>query len=400
MSDPFPPSPASENTPHSQARIDPAPPFLHSVAVPYNPVGDFVGRMYAATPRVYVTPIIIGINILVFLIMALKGAEGFDSADVPKMIQWGADYGPLTTNGQSWRLLSSMFVHFGVIHIALNMVVLYQLGPLTERLFGNFCFLVIYLLSGLCGSLLSAAMHPVIVAGGASGAIFGICGALIGFLAIQRSVIPRPLLKSLMNSMIFFVVVNVAIGSSVKMIDMSAHIGGLLSGVVLGAILSRRLDRGAGIWRAVAVLFLAGVPIVWAGTHLPFVADMDAEVRKMHAAIDDANTAFNSAADDWNKTRGSDEKANDRFATILDTQVLPPIRELCTHLQNLKGVSEENSNRDMQKLAVDYTANEQKRFEKLLLGLKNPKILDASVKESNQIEKDSDRISKELLKLE
>jgi membrane associated rhomboid family serine protease len=399
MSDPYPPPSASENTPPSPVRFDSAPSFPHSVAVPYNPVGDFVERMFAATPRVYVTPIIIGINVLVFLVMVVSGV-GFFSPDVGKMIQWGVDYGPLTTNGQSWRLLTSMFLHFGIMHIALNMVVLYQLGPLVERLFGNFCFLVIYLLSGLCGSLLSAIMHPVTAAGGASGAIFGVCGALIGFLAIQRSVIPRPLLKSLMNSMIFFVILNVAIGSSAKGIDMSAHIGGLLSGIVLGAILSRRLDRGAGIWRGIAVLFLAGTPIVWAGTHLPVVADMDAEVLKTHIAIDNANKVFNSAADDWNKTRGSDETSNGKFAAVLDTQVLPPIRQLCDHLQSLKGVSKENSNQEEQALAIKYATNERDRFELLLLGLKNPKTLDRSVQKSNEMEKNSEAIAKELLQLE
>ena len=80
-----------------------------------------------------------------------------------------------------------MFVHFGIIHIGMNMYVLWQGGPLIERLFGNFPYLVIYIFSGLVGSFLSLYAHPLSLTAGASGAVFGVYGALLGYLAVQRS---------------------------------------------------------------------------------------------------------------------------------------------------------------------------------------------------------------------
>ena len=105
-------------------------------------------------------------------------------------IRFGSNFGPLTWTGEEWRLLTSAFLHFGLIHIALNMFALYQGGGLVERLFGSTRFAVIYLLSALSGSVASGWWDPLRNSAGASGAIFGVYGALLAFLAVRRADIP------------------------------------------------------------------------------------------------------------------------------------------------------------------------------------------------------------------
>jgi len=133
--------------------------------------------LYAATPSAYVTKALIAANVLVYVLMVARGISRSGRRS-SKLLAWGAGYGPLTTNGQPWRLFTGDVPAFGIIHIGMNMFVLWQGGALIERLFGNFSYLVIYLLSGLCGSFLSLYTHPFGVSAGASGAVFGVYGAL------------------------------------------------------------------------------------------------------------------------------------------------------------------------------------------------------------------------------
>jgi len=123
-------------------------------------------------PRVFVTWVLIAINLAVFVLMVIRGV-GLMDPSIDSLLKWGADFGPLTTHGQWWRMLTSTFVHVGILHIAMNMYILLVSGPFVERLYGNVGFAVLYLLSGLGGSLVSLAWHPMLVSAGASGAIFG-----------------------------------------------------------------------------------------------------------------------------------------------------------------------------------------------------------------------------------
>lgn len=220
-----------------------------------SPIAIFRRDLFTATPKVFVTHVIIAANVLVFLCMVARNG-GFLMPSSETMLRWGAGFGPFTTNGQPWRLFTEMFLHFGILHIGMNMYVLWQGGPLVERLFGNFAYLVIYIFSGLTGSLVSLYTHPMDLAAGASGAVFGVYGALLGFLIVQRGAVPAPILKSLFNNVIFFIVANFALGAMQQHIDMSAHGGGVVGGFVLGAILSRKLVRGANLVRTLVVAIL------------------------------------------------------------------------------------------------------------------------------------------------
>ena len=114
----------------------------------YREVLNFREALFRATPRVFITRLILVANVLVFLAMAFSGVNAM-SPTGEDLIAWGANAGWLTLDGQSWRLFTCMFLHIGLIHIALNMYILWQVGNLLERLTGNVGFLVLYLGSGL-----------------------------------------------------------------------------------------------------------------------------------------------------------------------------------------------------------------------------------------------------------
>jgi rhomboid protease GluP len=210
----------------------------------------FGEALEAATPLVFITPAIIGINLLVFAIAFLGGVSPI-SPTAPQVLPWGANYGPLTEHGQWWRLLTACFLHFGIIHLGLNMFALLQAGILAEKLFGNIRFVVLYLFAGLVGNVAGLYLHPMTVSAGASGAVFGVYGALLAYLLIQHGVVPSAVTISVSKFAGLFVVYNIVYGMAHAEVDMVAHIGGLVSGFVAGALLAQpllpnqnRLHRG------------------------------------------------------------------------------------------------------------------------------------------------------------
>jgi membrane associated rhomboid family serine protease len=191
----------------------------------------FYDQLNKVTPKVFVYKILLQLNIAVFALIVLQGADIINpSGEI--LYAWGANYGPSTVNGQWWRLLSSMFLHGGVLHLAFNMYALKILGPIVEKIFGNVGFLLIYLFSGLCGSFASVYSNTGSSVG-ASGAICGIFGALIGFMVFKRSSIPKEISSSIFRNAALVILLNAFIGFGVSQIDNSAHLGGLLSGFVV-----------------------------------------------------------------------------------------------------------------------------------------------------------------------
>jgi len=224
--------------------------------------------------RSLVTPTIIAINIAVFIVMFFAGADLMNPNSAVH-IRFGSNFGPLTWTGQEWRLLTSAFLHFGLIHIALNMYALYQGGALVERLFGSTRFAVIYLLSALSGSVASGWWDPLRNSAGASGAIFGVYGALLAFLAVRRVDIPPSMLKSISSSALLFCLYSLVIGAAHPLIDNACHVGGLLGGLVSGVILARPFTPEARAVAqpaklAVAVLVVL-LPLAWLAQ--PLMAD-------------------------------------------------------------------------------------------------------------------------------
>ena len=181
---------------------------------------------------------IIGINIFLFLISAILSRSIVDM-DMQTLVDMGALYGPLTVlKGEWWRLFTAMFLHGGMTHILMNMFSLYLIGRGVEVYFEKKAYVSIYLFSGLIGGLASLYMHPNTVGIGASGAIFGVFGALAGFFLAHRDKIAAHS-REFMKDFAVVLGLNLALGLSIPSIDVSAHIGGLIIGLIGGFVISK-----------------------------------------------------------------------------------------------------------------------------------------------------------------
>ncbi|MFY9792819.1 MAG: rhomboid family intramembrane serine protease [Candidatus Sulfotelmatobacter sp.] len=193
------------------------------------------------------THILFGINVAVFvgmiIEMLLAGGSPFQEFSGLELVQWGANVGPLTLSGEWWRLLTCVFVHGGWLHIAFNMWCLWDLGALSESLYGRWTFGVIYLICGLGASLASVAWNPQVMSVGASGAIFGLAGALIAAFKLGEFSVPRAALSGPLRSLLVFVVFNLGFGAVSGFTDNAAHIGGLVTGLILGALIALLAPR-------------------------------------------------------------------------------------------------------------------------------------------------------------
>jgi len=199
----------------------------------------------AEAARIKFTPVVtltlIAMNVLVYVAMGLSGVSWTDPSSV-LAVRWGADFGPLTLSGEWWRALTSTFVHFGIIHIVFNMWCLWSLGSTLELFMGRKAYTVIYLLSGLMASLTSIAWNPWRVSAGASGAIFGVAGAFVSYLYFKKAPMDPKEVRQKLKNLLIFIGYNLLYGAAGN-VDNSAHLGGLVAGLILGSLAPAILRR-------------------------------------------------------------------------------------------------------------------------------------------------------------
>ena len=188
------------------------------------------------------TLVILAVNVLVFVAMLAKGVLLVDPQQ-DQLLRWGANFGPLSLGSQPWRIFVSNYLHIGLIHIFVNMWSLWQVGRLSEKIFGGWAYFLVYTATGITGSLASLFRDPMRVSAGASGAIFGLVGALIGALYLGKLPMPKAAQQALLKNLLVVAGVNLLYGASVARIDNSAHVGGLLMGLALGGILGPQLTE-------------------------------------------------------------------------------------------------------------------------------------------------------------
>jgi len=213
-----------------------------------------------ATDTMFITQLFVVMNILVFAAMSISGVSLFEPTS-KELIRWGANYGPYTLGGQPWRLLSCVFVHIGLIHIALNMWCLWVLGELAESLYGHVTFAFVYLTTGIGASVASVWWRPGGVSAGASGAIFGVAGALITSYYLGDFALPQDVVKTYLRRVVKFAAYNLVIGALSGRIDNAAHIGGLVSGLALGALIAKMAPQRNN-WTGRIAVFALGVVLV------------------------------------------------------------------------------------------------------------------------------------------
>jgi rhomboid protease GluP len=176
---------------------------------------------------------LVAANFAIWVGMLLSGTDPFDPSG-RSLLAWGANYGPLTTGGQPWRLLTCAFVHGGYFHLMFNIWVLWDIGRYLEVRTGHLVLAAVYAVCALGASIASLSFQPYLLSVGASGAIFGLFGFLLGALPRSRSAIRPDQVKGLRNSALAFIVFNVAVSSLIANVDHFAHFGGLATGAALG----------------------------------------------------------------------------------------------------------------------------------------------------------------------
>ena len=249
---------------------------------------------WASAPATYS---LVGINCAVYIAMVLNGVSAV-SPTTDQLMHWGANNaGSVLVNGEWWRIVTAMFVHVGFLHLATNMWCLWNLGLLAEPLMGSAGVLAVYILTGAAGNLLSTfkgwysfhqaweayhaagGLDPAIMfpaGAGASGAVFGIAGAVIVLLKSDRLPVPPIELKKLRKSVIYFAGLNLVLGLSINAgssymggglnIDNFAHIGGFGSGLLFAAPLVPRLGSPRPLFEMrlrVAVGMLVGILVLF-----------------------------------------------------------------------------------------------------------------------------------------
>jgi membrane associated rhomboid family serine protease len=211
--------------------------------------------------RPFATTILIGMNLAAFAAMLAMGVSP-TSPDQDSLVLFGANRGTLVVfENEWWRAFSCTFIHIGVLHLAVNMYSLWRVGAFVERLLGPGLFTVVYLLAGLGGSFASILWNPTHVSAGASGAIFGLFGFIVGFALRARNVLPPDAARSLWDGIILTIAINVFLAFSVPYLDNAAHLGGLAIGLFAGIMATdSALEReGRGASPASQVIVLAAV---------------------------------------------------------------------------------------------------------------------------------------------
>ncbi|HZQ94007.1 MAG TPA: rhomboid family intramembrane serine protease [Candidatus Sulfotelmatobacter sp.] len=215
------------------------------------------------------TQVLLGANVAVFIAMLLASSDPSAFANPLHQFttqlsrHFGANDGRDTLMGEWWRLLTYMFLHGSVLHILFNMWCLWDLGSLCESLYGRVTYAAVYLITGVAAGVASVGWNPGVSSVGASGAIFGLAGALISSFYLGEFSLPSFAIRGTLKSLVAFAAFNLFLGRAIGGVDNAAHIGGLVSGLILGALITKVAPqqdvpvRRAGVIAITALAVLA-----------------------------------------------------------------------------------------------------------------------------------------------
>lgn len=242
----------------------------------------FAALLRARARNPYVTWVVVAANCAMFLVTAALAGNAL-SFGSDTLLRLGALSAPRVFAGEWWRLPAAMFLHGGALHLAFNMLALYQVGLVVERLYGSATYAAIYLLAGLAGGCASMFWRQDAISVGASGAVFGVYGALLAYLLVQRGSIPSAVLRNLRTSTVLFVGYSIVIGLGAANIDNAAHLGGLAGGFIFGAGAARPLDRGWSLGALLRGLAACGVLLLIGASLLRLTPDPQADTQRVQA---------------------------------------------------------------------------------------------------------------------
>jgi rhomboid protease GluP len=302
---------------------------------------SLVHLMHSPWREVPVTVLFISINLAVFAVMAFSSGNVMHLA-TGTSLGWGANFGPATKEGEWWRLLTAVFVHLGVIHVAVNLWALWDIGRLVERLLGRWRYATLFIGSGVFGNLTSLALQdPPRVSSGASGAIFGLYGALIAFLWRERGRIAPDEYRWISTVAIAFSVLMLVVGIFIPSMDNAAHAGGLLAGMVLANLLGhgpvgRIASRTQTIFSLSGLLAGAAIVAVFLGLSSP--PYRYSEELAARTAIQQFVTQDKAITARWNALRTSDsDQSFNHIAGVLNQEVAEPYQRSFEALAKVEG---------------------------------------------------------------
>jgi membrane associated rhomboid family serine protease len=290
----------------------------------------------ARTRWAFVTPAIAAANVAVFLVM-LVGPGSFDDRET--LLAWGASFGPRTTNGEWWRLISSTFVHVGLFHVLASVAGTLRAGLMLERLVGNVAFATTYIAAGVLAGLASLAMHPVSLHAGASGAVFGVYGMLIAALIwgmVKRtdvSVPPAALLQLAPGAAFFLLYTFVTEG-----LVTPAMLAGATVGCICGAVLAGGVSTNkAPARRVLATMSATAAIVIVLAVPLRGVADVTGEIAQVVAIEDRTSHDYGAAIDKFKRGRLS----SDGLVETID-KIRPELRTMNVRLNSVLNVPPEH----------------------------------------------------------
>ena len=314
--------------------------------------------MKLAGSNLYATYAIIAINLIVFILMAINGAGVFE-ANPDVHIKWGSNYTALTMSGEWWRLITNIFIHFGIIHLVMNTYALYMAGVYLEPMLGKTKYLAAYLCTGVIASIASLWWHKAGVnSAGASGAIFGLYGVFLALLF--TNLIPKQVRVALLQSIGIFVLYNLFYGMK-SGIDNAAHIGGLLSGMIIGFSFYLELSGKINVRKSFLSLLIVALTII--GTAY-FLNNYKTDAVRVEKLLKEFFTLQDKALQSA-KVTGT--MSASEYKESLTSKTLPAWR---TNLENLNEMETLNMTGTMQKYQQHLKKYVQLRIEQTDLLIK------------------------------
>lgn len=304
---------------------------LKQLFYPKGPQRDpFFEALSARTRWPLITGAIIAVNIAVFLLMLLSPGE----SDGETLLAWGGSFGPRTTNGEWWRIITASFVQPGFIALIVGIAALAQPGAVLERLVGPLAFTIVYLSAGMFGNVVNLAIRPVDVHAGAAPAVLGVYGLLIvvvarGALVRTPLTIPLRLHRQIAPAAVVFLLYNAALGIR------SAEVTGLLTGIVYGVIVTRRVEQTKPGIRLIATPVVTTLVLMLAaGIALRGVTDVRPELERLAATEERTASIYDKAVGQF-RLGAISAKA---LAQVIDRSIVPELRAARARVESLTGV--------------------------------------------------------------
>jgi membrane associated rhomboid family serine protease len=302
----------------------------------------FRAALRARTPILILTPAIVAVNVAIFMLM-LFGAGAL--SDPATLVGWGANLGPRTTNGEWWRLIASTFVHTGFLRMAVDIVVLAQLGMLVERLVGRLAVAAVYCSAGALAALVNLSVYPMAVTAGPSGALFGLYGLLLASIVHRDSdredgdpqtvAVPPSALWWFIPAAVMFIVSALSNDGFAFTADVAGLLVGLLGGFVLtyGIISHPPPPRRVLVTAVVALAAIVARAVPMRG-----ITDVRPDISHIVALEDRMTGVYQIALDRFKKGAMSAEAV----AQLIDRTIVPELEAADVHLRSIHGVPPEH----------------------------------------------------------